>query len=102
MSVSATMEHRRRGQIGQPAACMIENNPVLLDSVGARSGGAIMAPRSLLSRGQSFDVVTASRLTRTGLPHSLRIVHCICGQLCGQLGFSGAQAARIQALQQIA
>jgi hypothetical protein len=28
-SVIAAMEHRSKGQIGQPAACMIENNPVL-------------------------------------------------------------------------
>jgi len=28
-SAIAAMEHRSRGQIGQPAACMIENNPVL-------------------------------------------------------------------------
>lgn len=29
MSVRATTEQRINGQIGQPAACMIENNPVL-------------------------------------------------------------------------
>jgi hypothetical protein len=42
-SASAAMEQTRSGQIGQPAACMIENNPVLSTSLSGFSGGAIMA-----------------------------------------------------------
>jgi hypothetical protein len=36
------MEHRSSGQIGQPAACMIENKPVLPQR--RFLGRAIMAP----------------------------------------------------------
>ncbi|WP_232229828.1 hypothetical protein [Polaromonas glacialis] len=34
-SASATMEHASRGQMGQPAACMIENNAHLQSDIGA-------------------------------------------------------------------
>jgi hypothetical protein len=41
-SAIAAMEHRSKGQIGQPAACMIENNPVL-SAASVFLGRAIMA-----------------------------------------------------------
>jgi hypothetical protein len=51
-SAMAAMEHRSKGQIGQPAACMIENNPVL--SAGSVFlGRAIMAPPQRVSEGGS-------------------------------------------------
>ncbi|WP_426146293.1 hypothetical protein [Polaromonas sp. DSR2-3-2] len=34
-SASATMEHASKGQMGQPAACMIENNAHLQTDIGA-------------------------------------------------------------------
>jgi hypothetical protein len=42
-SASAAMEHKSKGQIGHPAACMIENNPGLSASLAGFSGRAIMA-----------------------------------------------------------
>jgi len=39
----ATTEHRSSGQIGQPAACMIENNNPDLSATGGFLGRAIMA-----------------------------------------------------------
>ena len=34
-SASAAIEHATKGQIGQPAACMIENNAHLQTDIGA-------------------------------------------------------------------
>ena len=42
-SASAAIEHRSSGQIGHPAACMIENNRGLSIVTQGFSGGAIMA-----------------------------------------------------------
>ena len=42
-SASAAIEHRSRGQMGQPAACMIENNRGLSSDMQGFSGRAIMA-----------------------------------------------------------
>jgi len=41
--VSAMTEHRSKGQIGQPAACMIESKRVLGGRRQSFSGGAIIA-----------------------------------------------------------
>src|ERR1043165_8765262 len=48
-SAIAAMEHRSKGQIGQPAACMIENNPVL--SVRAHFGTRDYGPLRTASNG---------------------------------------------------
>jgi len=80
---------------------MIENNPVLLVML-CRLRGAIMAPSLGLSRGDWFDLVTAPALAPRRPAALVMLVHCNCGQLCGQPVCGDAQAARIQALRQIA
>ena len=81
---SATMEHKMSGQIGQPAACMIENKGFLPGV--RRERGAIMA--SKISR-SSRCVASRTRALAAGVP----AIHCRCGQLCGKAGCAVRQPA---------
>jgi hypothetical protein len=69
-SAIAAMEQRSSGQMGQPAACMIENNPVLSAASGFL-GRAIMAPArgcgDALQAAADVETTTSFRQSTAGV-----------------------------------
>jgi hypothetical protein len=81
IKASATTEQISRGQIGQPAACMIENKAFSREAAAA-------AAREIMSEAAGASAAPPGRW---------RTVHLFCGQLCGQPACIARKPAPIRA-----
>jgi hypothetical protein len=89
ISASAAMEQMSSGQIGQPAACIIENNMAL--SCGR------FGPSCICRADYGVTLAMLFARHRDFVPHAVRrpisgsfVIHCGRGQLCGQPGSATA------------
>ena len=76
------MEHRSSGQIGQPAACMIENNRALSVTFRCRSvgfGTGDYGPKGWLSRICDASVATTHPRRDRRLAEPTQSIHRNCG-----------------------
>jgi hypothetical protein len=102
ITASAAMEQMSSGQIGQPAACIIENNMAL--SCG-RSGAALAHS---LRADYGVTLASLSRRCRDFVPmpsiglRRPRFIHRSRGQLCGQPGGAAPALQRRCHVDQIA
>jgi hypothetical protein len=89
-NATATIEQRIKGQIGQPAACMIENKGVPGVCWGGQRGGDY-GPKA-----RHFRPLPQRR------KRALRPIHRNCGKHCGQLAPAAAQSAQLLARERFA
>jgi hypothetical protein len=96
-SASATTEHRIRGQIGQPAACMMENKvPAFLLAL---HWGAEKMSKKILNRfrhlpGSGKASWARPRSGDEGLRGGIRALHLAIGRSCLSLRHPGFHACR--------
>ena len=80
ISVTAAMEQTRSGQIGHPAACMIESNRALSTRWEAVADYGVKGWRHLRRWGPSASSVECTRHSWA----AIQIIHRRCGYVCGQ------------------